>query len=132
MFSFNGSDMKAAAEKTCEKLSDPKKNAECMSKQKKNIEIDGMGFKQEKGQWYWLKIKQKGKTLVNLHKIPVEFVKETERSVVLKPVGKDEGIKRGGNPGETKIEVPNEYEIVYDDPKHGKMVFEAKIGLTGP
>jgi hypothetical protein len=132
MFSFNQSDMKDAAEKQCDKevKDNPKKRAECMTKQKKKIEADGIAFKQEKGNWYWLTIQRKGKTLVNLHKVPVEFGKEDEHSIVLKPVGKDEGKLRGGAPGETKVEVPNEYEIVIQDPKLGKMVYEAKIGLT--
>jgi hypothetical protein len=132
MFSFNQSDMKDAAEKRCdsEVKDNPKKRADCMTKEKKKIEADGIAFKQEKGNWYWLTIQRKGKTLVNLHMVPIEFGKEDDHSIVLKPVGKDEGKLRGGAPGETKVEVPNEYEIVIQDPKLGKMVYEAKIGLT--
>jgi len=69
--------------------------------------------------------------LTNLHKLPIEFTKEDDHSVVLKPIGKDEGKARGKPPGETKVEVPNEYEIWIQDPKHGKMVYEAKVGLLG-
>lgn len=132
MLSFNQSDMKEAAEKNCDKVAkdNPKKRADCMTKEKKKIEFDGIAFKQEKGTWYWLTISRKGKTLINQHKVPIEFGKEDEHSVVLKVTGKDEGKARGGAPGDTKIEVPNEYEIVLKDPKLGKMVFEAKIGLT--
>jgi hypothetical protein len=132
MFSFNQSDIKDEFEKQCDKEAhdNPKKRADCMTKAKKKIDFDGIQFKQEKGSWYWLTISRKGKTLTNLHKVPIEFGKEDEHSIVLKPTGKDEGKARGGAPGETKVEVPNEYEIVIKDPKLGKMVFEAKIGLT--
>ncbi|HET9955376.1 MAG TPA: hypothetical protein VFQ61_12765 [Polyangiaceae bacterium] len=133
MFSFNGSDMKEKAEQECDKKAkdDPKKRAQCMSKAKEKIEADGMRFLQEKGKWYWLVVRRKGKTLVNLHKVPFEFGKETDHSIVLTPSGKDEGTQRTGSLGETTIEVPNEYQIVIQDPTHGKMVYEAKIGITG-
>jgi hypothetical protein len=133
MFSFNASKVKEGAEERCEKKAkdDPKKKADCMTKEKAKIEVDGMRFEQEKGKWYWMIVRRKGKTLVNLHKIPVEFTDETATSVTLKPVGKDEGTKRGKGPGETKVEVPNEYQISIDDPTLGNMVYEAKIGLEG-
>lgn len=132
MFSFNSSEIKERFEKQCdEKVKDnPKKRAECMSKAKDKLEWDGMRFKQEKGTWYWSMVKLKGKALISVHKLPIEFGKEDDKSIVLKPTGKDEGQKRGGGPGETKVEVPNEYEIVIDDPKLGRSVYEAKIGLT--
>jgi hypothetical protein len=134
MFSFNESDMKKEAEERCDERAsdDPKKRADCMSKEKNKIEADGIQFKQEKDRWYWLTIRRKGKTLVNIHKLPIEFTNETDKSIVLKPVGKDEGTLRGrGAPGETKVEVPNDYQIVITDSDHGKMVYEAKLGLIG-
>jgi hypothetical protein len=134
MFSFNESDVKKDAEERCDKKAkdDPKKRAECMTKEKNKIEADGMQFKQEKDRWYWLTIRRKGKVLVNLHKLPIEFEQDSDHSIVLKPVGKDEGTQRGkGAPGETKVEVPNDYQIVITDPKHGRMVYEAKLGLLG-
>ncbi|HET9934821.1 MAG TPA: hypothetical protein VFQ35_29150, partial [Polyangiaceae bacterium] len=129
MFSWNSSDVKEKAEKQCEgeASSNPKKRAACLDREKKKIDFDGMGFKQEKGRWYWLVIKRKGKTLINLHKVPVEFVKDEEHSVVLKPAGKDEGTARGGALTETKVSVPNEYQIEIEDPSLGKVVYEAKI-----
>jgi hypothetical protein len=134
MFSFNESDVKKEAEERCDKKAkdDPKKRAECMTKEKDKIEADGMQFKLEKDRWYWLTIRRKGKVLVNLHKLPIEFDQDSDHSIVLKPVGKDEGTLRGkGAPGETKVEVPNDYQIVITDPTHGRMVYEAKLGLLG-
>ncbi|HYO95891.1 MAG TPA: hypothetical protein VER33_15340 [Polyangiaceae bacterium] len=133
MFSFTASDMREAAEQKCDAQakSDPKKRADCMNKEKQKIAADGIRFKQEKGRWYWMTVRRKGNTLVNLHKVPVEFVNEAAKSVVLKPVGKDEGTGGGRAPGETAVEVPNDYQIIFNDPQHGKMVYEAKIGITG-
>jgi hypothetical protein len=131
MFSFNESDVKQRAEEACEGRSkgDPKKRAECMTKEKGKIDSDGVGFKQENGNWYFLTIRRKGKVLTNLHKVAFEWGAETPNSVVLKITGKDTGTKPGRFPNEVKIEVPNDYQIVLDDPEHGKMVYEAKIGL---
>jgi hypothetical protein len=126
--------VKKVAEEQCDKRAkdNPKKRAECMTKEKNKISTDGMVFSQEKNRWYWSTVRRKGKTLVYLHKVPVEFEKETATTVVLKPVGKDEGTMRGrGAPGETEVEVPNDYQMILQDPKHGKMVFEAKVGLLG-
>ena len=132
MFSFNQSDIKDAAEKQCdgEGTGNPKQRAKCMARAKQKIDVDGIALKQEKGKWYFLAFRRRGRALVNLHKVPIEFTKEEERSIVLKPIGADEGSARGAAPTETKIEVPNEYEIVIQDPKLGRMVYEAKIGLT--
>jgi len=131
MFSFNQSDMGERAEKQCDEQAkdNPKKRADCMTRAKQKIEIDGMRFKQEHGRWYWSTIRRKGKILINVNKVPVEFGKEDEHSIVLKPSGKDEGTKPG-KLSDTTVEVPNEYQIVINDPKQGKMVFEAKIGLV--
>lgn len=133
MFSFTASDMREAAEQKCDAQakSDPKKRADCMNKEKQKIAADGIRFKQEKGRWYWLTVRRKGNTLVNLHKVPVDFANETAKSVVLKPLGKDEGTGGGRAPRETAVEVPNDYQIIFNDPQHGKMVYEAKIGITG-
>jgi hypothetical protein len=131
MFSFNESDVKGKAEEACEGKSkgDPKTRADCMTKEKSKIDADGVGFKEEKGSWWYFTIKRKGKVLTNLHKVPFEFAKETPNSITLKITGKDTGTKPGRFPSEVTIEIPNDYQIVLQDPEHGKMVYEAKIGL---
>jgi hypothetical protein len=35
------------------------------------------------------------------------------------------------NPKEVTIDVPSESEIVLTDPAHGKMVYQAKMGMKG-
>jgi hypothetical protein len=131
MFSFNESDVKQKAEEACEGRSkgDPKKRADCMTKEKSKIEADGVGFKEEKGTWWYMTIRRKGKVLTNLHKVPFEFGAETPKSITLKITGKDTGTKPARFPNEVTIEVPNDYQIILNDPEHGKMVYEAKIGL---
>ena len=131
MLSFNDSDVKQAAETKCSASSgnDPKKLNGCMAKARKAIDIDGYQFKEVDGKWFWLTLRTKGKTLTTLHKFEVEFGPETPGSVSVKPKGKDLGSKAGRTPGAFTVQVPNDYQISLDDPKLGKLVYEAKIGL---
>ena len=133
LFSFNDSEPKAAAEEKCNAKSgnDPKKLNACMATERKNFPPDGHRFKQdEKGQWWWITVRQKGNRLAVLHKIPVEIGEETPTSVTLKPVGKDTGSAPMTPPAKVVIEVPNDYQIAFKDPKAGRLVFQAKIGVV--
>lgn len=131
MLSFNDSDVKQAAETKCSASSknDPKKMNGCMSKARKAIDIDGYQFKEISGKWFWLTLRTQGKTLHTLHKFEIEFGPEAEGSVTIKPKGKDLGSAPGRTPGAVTIQVPNDYQIALNDPKLGKLVYEAKIGL---
>jgi hypothetical protein len=133
MFSFNDSDPKAKAEERCTAQSkgDPKKNAQCMTRERGKFPADGMQFKNEKGNWTWITLRRKGSTLVFLHKIPFEFGEEKDTSITLKLTGRDSGSQPMRNiPSEITIEVPNEFQIAMQDPQHGRLVYEAKIGIT--
>ncbi len=133
MFSFNQSEPKAKAEEKCEKATkgEGKKMADCMRKASSKFGEDGLQFKQEKGTWYFITLRRKGSTLTTLHKIPFEFGEEKETSVVLKTTGKDSGKTPWRVvPKEVKVEVPNEFSIAIDDPEDGRLVYEAKIGIT--
>ncbi len=134
MLSFNDSDLKKVAEEKCDAQAkgDAKKNAECMSAARKKLDHDGFRFKIDKGgKWYWFTIKRNGNVLVNLHKVPIEFGTETKNTITIKTVGKDEGQAPGKPPAEVTFTVPNDYQIELKDPKQGKLVYEAKIGIVG-
>jgi hypothetical protein len=134
MFSFNDSDPKKKAEERCEAQSkgDPKKNAQCMTKERNKFPADGMQFKKnDKGDWSWMTLRRTGSKITYLHKIPFEFGDEKESSITLKLSGKDTGSKPMRNiPSTITIEVPNEFQIAMEDPQHGRLVYEAKIGIT--
>jgi hypothetical protein len=133
MFSFNQSEPKAKAEEKCrtQTKGDGKKMADCMRKASAKFGEDGLQFKQEKGTWYYITLRRKGSTLTTLHKIPFEFGEEKGTTVVLKTTGRDTGKSPMRNvPKEVKIDVPNEFSIALDDPEAGRLVYEAKIGIT--
>jgi hypothetical protein len=133
MLSFDESDAGKAAEAACNKSSanDPKKTAACMAKERGKVDADGHGFKKDKeGKLVWVVVHRQGKILITTHKVHVSFGDETENTISVKPEGKDTGKKPGHTPGEFKVEVPSDYRIVITDPKLGKLVYEAKIGLV--
>lgn len=133
LFSFNDSDAKVAAEEKCTKKAgdNPKKMNECMAGERKAFPADGHRFKKdERGQWWWITVRQQGNRLTSLHKIPVELGEETATTVTLKPVGKDKGSAPMNPPAKVVFEVPNDYQIALKDPKAGRLVFQAKIGVV--
>jgi hypothetical protein len=133
LFSFNDSEPKQVAEEKCDKKAgaDAKKKNECMASARKAFPADGHRFKKdEKEQWWWITVRQNGNKLVALHKIPVEIAAETPTSVTLKPVGKDKGSAPMTPPAQIVFEVPNDYQIALQDPKAGKLVFQAKVGVV--
>jgi hypothetical protein len=132
MLSFNDSDVKQAAENKCTASSgnDPKKLNGCMAKARKAIDVDGYRFKQKGDEWWFFTLHTQGKTVKTLHKFAVDFGPEKDGSITLKPKGKDTGTASGRLPGPITIQVPNEYQIVLTDPKLGKLVYEAKIGVA--
>ncbi len=132
MFSFNDSDLKQAADTKCSATSgnDPKKMNTCMAKARKGVDVDGYRFKEKDGKWWWLTLRTQGKILHTLHKFEIDFGPAKEGSVTLKPKGKDLGSAPGRTPSSVTFDVPNEYQISINDPKLGKLVYEAKIGLV--
>ena len=133
LFDFNDSEPKQAADAKCSKKAgdNAKKMNECMAAERKNFPADGHRFKKDdKGQWWWITVRQNGNRLNALHKIPVEFGEETATSITLKPVGKDTGSAPMSPPAKIVFEVPNDYQIALKDPKHGRLVFQAKVGVV--
>jgi cytoskeletal protein RodZ len=133
VFSFTASEPHQVAEKKCAEKSgdDPKKKADCMSKAGQSFDGDGMAFTEVDGKWWWLTVRRKGTGLVTLHKVEIDFGDDGEKQITIKPHGPDKGTKPGGLPKELVIEVPSESEIAVTDPKQGRLVYEAKMGLMG-
>jgi len=133
LFSFNDSEPKQVAEEKCTKKAadNPKKMNQCMAAARDAFPADGHRFKKDdKDQWWWITLRQTGNRLTALHKIPVEFAEQTDTTVTLKPVGKDKGSAPMKPPAKVVFEVPNDYQIALKDAKHGRLVFQAKVGAV--
>jgi hypothetical protein len=132
-FSFMESDAYKAAETACSEKAgdDAKKKADCMQKEGAKIEADSMIFKKEDdGKWMWITLRRAGAKVTVLHKFEFEFDEETDKSITIKPKGRDLGTKRMAAPAKVVLEV-NDSGFVIDDPKHGKMVYVGKLGQVG-
>jgi hypothetical protein len=93
-----------------------------MTKAGEKLDNDAFQFTEEgENKGVWVTLRRKGNKLSTVHKVDVEFGKETDKSITVIP-------KTGK---EVVIEVPSEGQIAIDDPKNGKMVYELKLGLLG-
>jgi hypothetical protein len=135
MYAFKESDAGVKADKVCEEKSkgDNEQKGKCMNAARKKVSFDGYSFEQdESGKWYWEVVKVNDAKISYLHKVPIEFGKETDKTVEIKVVGKDEAKgAKGGLPNEVTFETPNAYQIVQTESPDGKIVLEAKLGLLG-
>jgi hypothetical protein len=136
-FAFKESDVGVKADKECydKTKGDGEKMAACMTAAQKKQPVDDYHFKQDdSGNWYLLAMRTKGSAISWTHRLPIEFGKETDKTIVVKITGKDKGQAPWKNPpSELVFEVPNEYQIIQKDPELGKIVFDTKIStMTDP
>jgi hypothetical protein len=131
---YEESDVGKTAETNCAKESggDPQKNSACMSKARQNLEGIGYRFKKKGEVTTCTMLRRQGNTLTTLHKFRYKYGDETETSVVIKMDGKDDGPNKWEKiPSEFKVEIPNDYTMVIQDPKYGRLVYNAKAGIPG-
>jgi hypothetical protein len=135
VLAFANSEAGEKAEKACSEKSkdNAKKQNQCMAKARKEILEDIMHFSKDKSEkWWWTVSHMVGQKLKTFHKVQIEFADEKSDSIAIKLVGKDRGTKPWKNPpSKVTIGVPNEFSIEIKDPTHGKLVYEAKIGIVG-
>jgi hypothetical protein len=134
-FNFKESDVGIKADKDCSASSkgDGEKMAKCMAAAQKRVIVDDYHFKKdESDNWYLLGLRTSGSKVTWTHRMPIEFGKETETTIVVKVTGPDKGqapFKRP--PSEITFEVPNDYQIIQPESDNGKLVFDAKISTLG-
>jgi hypothetical protein len=126
---------KRAAEARCEAESgdDYEARAQCMDKARKEFVADVMLFKKEgeRGPLSWIIYRRDRGTLFEVSRNQVELTNETEDSVTLK-VGKGTGARPlFSGAQQVLVRVPSDSTLEIDDPKLGRIVYEAKIGLVG-
>jgi hypothetical protein len=132
--SFAASDAHQEADKHCSEKAkdDPKKKADCMTKASQQMESDGIAFREAEGKWWWYSIRRQGPKMVPVHKIEIDFADEKDKSVAIVPKGRDQGTKPMGRvPDKVVVDVASDSEISITDPKLGKLVYTAKMGLFG-
>jgi hypothetical protein len=132
--SYEESDVGKTAEANCAKESggDPQKNSACMAKARQNLEGLGYRFKKKNEVTTCTILRRQGNSLSTLHKFRYKYGDETETSIVIKMDGKDDGPNKWEKlPSEFTVELPNDYTMVLQDPKYGRLVYYAKSGIPG-
>jgi hypothetical protein len=128
---YPNSQPREAAERACESEADDAR-VECMKKARAAFRADVLYFKKDAQGRFWLTVyERKGSALPELFKARVEFSDETQNSVTVRL--KEE---KGTRPilvgaGKIVVSVPNDYGLELNDPKHGRLVYGAKVGLVG-
>jgi hypothetical protein len=132
---YNSSAPKATAEKTCEAEAgeDAAKKYECMQKARASFVADVLRFKKSaQGKWTWIVYQRKGSSLPEVYTADIDLTDEGKASIKMKIKGGSKGAPplfsatRQG-----VISFPNDYSITVEDPKHGHLVYDAKVGLVG-
>src|SRR5687768_17348159 len=131
---YGNSQPHEAAEKSCDSEAgdDGAARAECMKKARAAFRADVLYFKKDAQGRFWLTVyERKGSALPELYKARVEFADETPNAVTVRL--KEE---KGTRPilvgaGKITVSVPNDYALELNDPKFGRLVYGAKVGLVG-
>ena len=132
MFNFKESAVgKEAHERCTEQAGDSRSElAACMEKARSKVQVESVRFvKESSGEnWFITYNRYKG-NLLKWHKVQFMPGEETDDRITLNLIGKDKGIAPMARvPRSISIELPNDYTIVVDDPDHGAMTYDAKIG----
>jgi hypothetical protein len=135
VINYNSSDPSQAAQTTCtaQAQDDPAKMAACKTKARDEFLADVLHFKKKEGteKWSLFIYKRKGSSLSEVYNAAVDFGAETDRTVDVLIKG-GEGTRplfKGAN--KFTITVPNDYSIELQDPKYGRLLYDAKIGIVG-
>ncbi|HVJ16600.1 MAG TPA: hypothetical protein VM686_14260 [Polyangiaceae bacterium] len=135
VINYTSSDPSQAAQDTCsaQAQDDPAKMAACKTKARDEFVSDVIHFKKKENaeKWTLFIYKRKGSNLTEVYNSPIEFGAETDHTVdVLIKGGEGTRPLFKGAP-KFVVNVPNDYSIELKDPKYGRLVYDAKIGIVG-
>jgi hypothetical protein len=134
LLDYANSDAKRTAETACDKEAkdDLEKRGACLTKAREKFMPDVLKFRRDsETQISLLVYKRNASVLRELWVGVVELSEPSSDSVKVKLTGRQKGTRplwRGRT--EVVLSVPNEYSIEFDDPEHGRLRYDAKIGLV--
>ncbi len=104
--------------------------ATCKKKVSARIGLRVLRFHEKAGAWWFLVYSKKdlGKSsqLAMLHKVMCKFGKQTDNTITVELIGKDEMKTAEKLPREFVVTIPNNYSIDLEDPVNGRMNYTAK------
>jgi hypothetical protein len=123
-----------AAEKKCGAAAgdDEKAKALCMKKERSEFYADVVRFKRDdKDKVWFVTYRRMGSKLVVLHKTPVDVANDGDAAVKVQILGDDKAVRvLFPKKKSFRFRVPNDYSIEIDEPRLGKLVYDAKLDLV--
>lgn len=105
--------------------------AKCRSDARKEFLADVILFKKEGDRLWWYVYRRDRGTLFEVSKSQVQIASETKNTVTLRMLGGSGARPLFVQAKEVTVSVPNDSSIELADPRYGRLVYEAKIGLVG-
>jgi len=134
MINYNESEPKNAADKLCSKEShdDPRLHAKCMEKERSKFLADCLVFtKDDKGAFFTV-YRRVGTALKEISKSRIDLANDKGTSIDVS-IKSDKGSRPvASGKKEFTVTAPSDATIQIDDPKLGKLLYDARIGLVGP
>jgi hypothetical protein len=131
-FNFSASEIGEKTSDKCEAEAegDMKARNECKREVQDKVGVTIQRFIEQQGTWWWITYQRRGRQLTALHRIAFEWGEETDNTIQLKPVGKDQGMAPlSPVPRSVIITIPNSYSIELNDKQWGRMQYSTKFGM---
>ena len=94
------------------------------------MDREGFLFEQKGDQWWYVRFGIVKGAKHEFNKVQVEVGEPSGNELTIKTQGPDKASRRKGTvPSEITFVVQDEYTIVVNDPRRGKLVYEPKMGL---
>ena len=123
-----------AAEKKCSAAAgdDAKVKAACLKKERSEFFADVIRFKKDAQEKVWfITYRRTGATLITLHKTPVTVTNDGDAAVKVQILGDDKAVRVLFPKAKSfSFRVPNDYSIEIDEPRLGKLIYDAKMDLV--
>jgi hypothetical protein len=133
VFNFSDSAVGQSAKSECSERAgeSPKELAACLEKARSKVPVESVRFvKESSGELWFITYNRYKGNLLKWHKVKFQVGKESTDRVTLNLLGKDRGIAPMASvPRSVDVELPNDYTIVVHDREHGRMSYDAKIGM---
>ena len=134
LLDYANSDAKRTAETACDKEAkdDAEKRGACLTKARDKFMPDVLKFRKDSEKQISLLVyKRSGSVLREVWVVVVELSESSSDAVKVKLTGRQKGTRPlWRSRSEVVLSVPNEYSIEFDDPDHGHLRYDAKIGLV--
>lgn len=124
-----------AADKKCGAAAagDAAVKAACMKKERADFYADVIRFVKDAQDKYWFSTyRRTGAKLILLHKTPVTLTNDGDTGVKLQILGDDKAVRVLFPTAKSfSFRVPNDYSLEIDEPRLGKLSYDAKLDVVG-